>query len=260
MSAVLQLDAVSVTMPGDPPRALVRDCSVEVGAGESVGLVGESGSGKTLSVRAVAGLLPAGFETGGRILIEGEDISVIPQRRLRDIRARRLGMIFQTPRAHLNPLRTIGDFMTEALVSVAGEKMDAARRRAAELLDEVGITDPYRRLRQRPGDLSGGLLQRVMIAATLAMEPHILLADEITTALDVTTQEEVMALLGDLRRERSLAMLFITHDLALAQAVCDRIAVMKDGRTIETHPAATLRRDARDPYTQTLLAAALDTE
>ena len=192
---VLEFDHVSVTAPaagagrdGDQPRTLVHDCTLGVRAGEALGLVGESGSGKTLSVRAAAGLLPEGFTVGGAIRIDGEDISTLPARRLRDIRARRLGMVFQTPRAHLNPLRTIGDFMTEALVAVAGEKADAADRRAQDLLAEVGIPDPARRMRQRPGDLSGGLLQRVMIAATLAMDPPILLADEITTALDVTTQ------------------------------------------------------------------------
>ncbi|MBX3196481.1 MAG: ABC transporter ATP-binding protein [Microbacteriaceae bacterium] len=257
MSAlVLELDGVSIAAPGaDEP--LVRGVSLQVAAGEVLGLVGESGSGKTLSVRAVAGLLPAGFETEGVIRIDGEDIATLSAARLVDVRARRLGMVFQTPRAHLNPLRTIGDFMTEALVTVGGESRGAAEQRAMELLAEVGIGDPERRMRQRPGDLSGGLLQRVMIAATLAMDPPILLADEITTALDVTTQEEVMAVLADLRKSRNLAVLFITHDLALASAVCDRIAVMQDGRIVETLKAATMRADACDPYTQRLLSAVL---
>jgi peptide/nickel transport system ATP-binding protein len=258
MTFVLELDHVSIAAPGaDGPRAIVHDCTLQVSAGEALGLVGESGSGKTLSVRAVAGLLPEGFTVDGAIRIDGEGISRLPAQRLRSIRARRLGMVFQTPRAHLNPLRTIGDFMTEALVSVAGQKPDAADRRAQDLLAEVGIPDPARRMRQRPGDLSGGLLQRVMIAATLAMDPPILLADEITTALDVTTQEEVMAVIADLRRHRDLALLFITHDLALAGAVCDRVAVMQHGRTVETLPAATMRTDAAEPYTKRLLSATL---
>ena len=255
---VLELDRVSIEAPSaEGMRPLVHDCTLRVRAGEALGLVGESGSGKTLSARAVAGLLPEGFRVGGTIRIDGEDIRALPPRRLREVRARRIGMVFQTPRAHLNPLRTIGDFMTEALVSVAGEKPDAAARRAMDLLAEVGIPDPARRMRQRPGDLSGGLLQRVMIAATLAMDPRILLADEITTALDVTTQEEVMAVIADLRAHRDLAMLFITHDLALAGAVCDRVAVMQHGRTIEELPAATMRRDATEPYTKRLLSASL---
>ncbi|UOR00466.1 ABC transporter ATP-binding protein [Leucobacter allii] len=252
---VLALEALSIRTPD---RALVHDCTLEVGAGEAVGLVGESGSGKTLSVRAVAGLLPAGFTTGGAVRILGRDIAELPTGELRELRARRIGMIFQTPRAHLNPLRTIGDFLTEAQVTVGGVSPDAAVRRARELLDEVGINDPGRRLRQYPAELSGGLLQRVMIAATLAMDPEILLADEITTALDVTTQEEVMAVIGELRRDRRLSMLFITHDLALAGAVCDRVAVMREGRTIETLAAATMRRDARAAYTRTLMSASLD--
>ncbi|WP_062298727.1 ABC transporter ATP-binding protein [Demequina maris] len=255
---VLELEQLAVATPAG--RTLVHDCTLAVRAGETLGLVGESGSGKTLSTRAVAGLLPSGFRSTGAIRIDGHDIASLPARDLRDLRARRLGMVFQTPRAHLNPLRSIGDFMTEALVAVAGEKPDAAHRRAVDLLAEVGIRDPERVMRQRPGELSGGLLQRVMIAATLSMDPPILLADEITTALDVTTQEEVMAVIADLRRHRDLAMLFITHDLALAGAVCDRVAVMKDGRTVETLAAATMREDAADPYTRRLLSAALPPE
>ncbi|MCC4908330.1 ABC transporter ATP-binding protein [Microbacterium sp. cx-59] len=261
MTRVLELDALRVEgIVRGERRSLVHECTLHVDAGEALGLVGESGSGKTLSTRAIAGLLPTGFSTDGVIRIDDEDIRGLSARRLRDVRARRIGMIFQSPRAHLNSLRTIGDFMTEALTTVGGQPRKDADRVAVSLLDEVGIPDPTRRMRQRPGDLSGGLLQRVMIAATLAMDPRILLADEITTALDVTTQEEVMAVIGDLRRHRNLAMLFITHDLALARAVCDRITVMKDGRTVETHPAATIRQDARDPYTRQLLTAALGEE
>ena len=255
LGPVLELDHLSIATP---ERTLVHDCTLAVEAGEAVGLVGESGSGKTLSVRAVAGLLPAHFETGGAIRILGHDIASMPPRELRDLRSRRIGMVFQTPRAHLNPLRTIGDFLTEALVSVAGVRQSDADKRAADLLDEVGIPDPARRLRQFPAELSGGLLQRVMIAATLAMDPEILLADEITTALDVTTQEEVMAVIGDLRQHRELSLLFITHDLALAGAVCDRVAVMRSGRTVETLHAATMREDAREEYTRVLMSAALD--
>lgn len=258
---ILELDRLSICMPGDDgPRALVSESSLTVAAGESVGLVGESGSGKTLTVRAIAGLLPDGFTTSGAIRFEGKDFADFAPRDLRDLRARRFGMIFQTPRAHLNPLRTIGDFMTEALVTVAGAKRETADKRALELLDEVGISDPGRRLRQYPSELSGGLLQRVMIAATLAMDPQILLADEITTALDVTTQEEVMAVIADLRAHRELSLLFITHDLALAGSVCDRVNVMQGGRILETLDAATMRQDAENPYTRVLMSASLSAE
>ncbi|SFR83400.1 peptide/nickel transport system ATP-binding protein [Agromyces sp. CF514] len=255
---ILEIDGLDVFAPAPTgPRQLVFASSLEVARGEAVGLVGESGSGKTLTVRAVAGLLPDGFTTGGTIRIDGQDVAAMGRREVRDLRARRLGMVFQTPRAHLNPLRTIGDFMTEALVHVAGATPAAANRRALELLDEVGIGDPARRLRQYPAELSGGLLQRVMIAATLAMDPEILLADEITTALDVTTQEEVMAVIADLRRHRELSMLFITHDLALAGAVCDRVNVMQHGRIVETLGAKTMRTEAREEYTKVLMAASL---
>lgn len=256
---VLELQALEITMPTpDGPRTLVHDCTLDVALGESVGLVGESGSGKTLSVRAIAGLLPETFTTGGTIRVEGQDLAALDERGRRELRALRIGMAFQTPRAHLNPLRTIGDFLTEALVTVAGFTPNAAERRAVELLDEVGVPSPTRRLRQRPAELSGGLLQRVMIASTLAMDPRLLLADEITTALDVTTQEEVMAVIGDLCRHRDLSLLFITHDLALAGAVCDRVVVMKQGRTIETLRGSSMRADATEDYTRILMSASLD--
>ncbi|WP_311258411.1 ABC transporter ATP-binding protein [Microbacterium sp. WCS2018Hpa-9] len=256
---VLELQGLEIGMPApDGPRTLVHDCTLDVALGESVGLVGESGSGKTLSVRAIAGLLPESFTTGGTIRVEGQDLAALDARGRRELRALRIGMAFQTPRAHLNPLRTIGDFLTEALVTVAGFTPDAAERRAIELLDEVGVPSPARRLRQRPAELSGGLLQRVMIASTLAMDPRLLLADEITTALDVTTQEEVMAVIGDLRRHRDLSLLFITHDLALAGAVCDRVVVMKQGRTIETLRGSSMRADATEDYTRILMSASLD--
>ena len=244
-------------------RPLVHDATISVAAGQAAGLVGESGSGKTLTVRAVAGLLPETFSVGGHIRLLGTDLFDDAGDRPDDavltrLRANEVGMVFQTPRAHLNPLRTIGDFLIEGLVSVHGVMRRQATARAVELLEEVGIDHPVRRLRQFPGELSGGLLQRVMIAAALMTDPKLLLADEITTALDVTTQEEVMAVIGDLRRHRNLGMLFITHDLALAGAVCDTVTVMEKGRTIESLEATTMRDYARTEYTKTLLAATVD--
>ncbi|WP_156759084.1 nickel ABC transporter ATP-binding protein NikE [Microbacterium karelineae] len=258
---VLEISDLDIFAPdAGGRRQLVFESSLSVGRAEAVGLVGESGSGKTLTVRAIAGLLPAGFTTRGDVRIDGRELRSMDPREVTALRARRVGMIFQSPRAHLNPLRTIGDFMTEALLHVAREKADTARARAMDLLDEVGITDPARRMRQHPAELSGGLLQRVMIAATLAMDPDILLADEITTALDVTTQEEVMAVIAELRTNRDLSLLFITHDLALASAVCDRVNVMRNGRILETLNAATMRTDARDEYTRALMSASLADE
>ncbi|WP_297006160.1 ABC transporter ATP-binding protein [uncultured Corynebacterium sp.] len=255
---VLEIDHLSIdaTLRG-VDRTLVHDSTLHVTAGETLGLVGESGSGKSLTLRAVAGLLPEDFRYEGTIRVDGRVLADLTPGELRELRAHRIGMIFQTPRAHLNPLRTIGDFLTEALVTVDGRTREEADAIAAGLLAEVGFDEPRRRMAQYPSDLSGGLLQRVMIAAALTTDPDILLADEITTALDVTTQEEVMAVLGDLQRERNLALLFVTHDLALAGAVCDRITVMKEGRVIETLAAATMGQDATDPYTRELLGAAL---
>lgn len=261
MTNILELRNLKVTKKvEDSDLVLVHDCSLFVKAGESLGLVGESGSGKTLSLRAIAGLLPQNLIAEGQLLSNGVDFASVDPLVLKEFRTKKIGMIFQSPRAHINPLRSVGDFMTEALITVAGVAPKDAQRRAVELLDEVGIPNPAKRMNQRPGELSGGLLQRVMIAATLAMEPEILLADEITTALDVTTQEEVMAIIGELRKNRDLAMLFVTHDLSLAQAVCDRITVMKDGRTIETHPSSLILTQAQDPYTKKLLNASLDIE
>ena len=167
-------------------------------------------------------------------------------------------MIFQDPRAHVNPVRRIGDFMTEALRANQGVSAAEAGRRAADMLAQVGIDDGERRLRQYPHELSGGMLQRVMIAAALLTEPALLLADEPTTALDVTTQAEVMAILDELRREFGLAMLFITHDLELAAAICDRTAVMYAGQIVEIRASDLLHDDPLHPYTAALAAARPD--
>jgi oligopeptide/dipeptide ABC transporter ATP-binding protein len=166
-------------------------------------------------------------------------------------------MIFQDPRAHVNPVRRIGDFMTETL-RLKGVASAEAASRAAQALREVGIDDGERRLGQYPHELSGGLLQRVMIATMLLGEPRLVLADEPTTALDVTTQSEVMAILDELRRDRGLALLFITHDLELAAAVCDRTAVMYAGQIVETNTAGVLDRDPLHPYTAALAGARPD--
>lgn len=167
-------------------------------------------------------------------------------------------MIFQDPRAHTNPIHVVGDFLTEGLVHVRGVNRKDAAARAVGLLREVGISDPERRMNQFPHELSGGLLQRVMIAAALMSDPDLLLADEPTTALDVTTQEEVMAIVEDLRKQRGLAMMFITHDLDLAAATCDRLVVMQAGRVIEIIAADDVYEHSQADYTRELMAARLD--
>jgi oligopeptide/dipeptide ABC transporter ATP-binding protein len=236
-------------------RPVIHGVSLEIRAGEAVGLVGESGSGKSMTARAIARLLPAGALVDGEISFAGRRVLEMSPRELRGYRTDGIAMIFQDPRAHTNPVRRIGDFLTEVLRTSKGVREDEARRRAVATLAEVGIEDGARRLRQFPHELSGGMLQRVMIAAALLSEPQLLLADEPTTALDVTTQSEVMAILDELRRERGLAMLFITHDLELAAAVCDRTCVMYAGSIVEQQSSAGLNTDPLHPYTAALVAA-----
>jgi oligopeptide/dipeptide ABC transporter ATP-binding protein len=255
---LLELDDLTVWLQvAGTRRAVLRNVSLSVDPGESVGLVGESGSGKTMTARAVSGLLPPGAEVEGRIRFGGQDVGTLRGGELRSYR-NRISMVFQDPRAHINPVRRIGDFMTEALCTNLGVSGPEARRRAADALRQVGIEDGERRLREYPHQLSGGMLQRVMIAAALLTEPLLLLADEPTTALDVTTQAEVMAILQDLRRDLGLAMLFITHDLELAAAVCDRTAVMYAGQIVEVQASSLLHGDPLHPYTAALAAARPD--
>ena len=258
MAALLEIDQLTVRLPIEGQlRTVLHDVSLGLDAGEAVGLVGESGAGKSMTARAVARLLPKRAETDGVIRFGGKDVLAAEGRTLRALRDE-IGIVFQDPRAHVNPVRRIGDFMTEALRTNQGVAIDDARRQSVRLLAEVGVPDGERRLRQYPHELSGGLLQRVMIATALLTEPKLLLADEPTTALDVTTQAEVMAILDELRRERGLALLFITHDLDLAGAVCDRTVVMYAGQIVEQQPSATLHAHPRHPYTAALVGARPD--
>ncbi|MCU1361831.1 MAG: oligopeptide/dipeptide transporter, ATPase subunit [Ilumatobacteraceae bacterium] len=252
---LLAVEGLAVELPlATGLRTVLHDVSFTIGAGEALGLVGESGSGKSMSARAIARLLPPGAALNGQIRFDGRDVNSLRGPALRSYRGE-VAMIFQDSRAHINPVRTIGDFMTEALRTNQKVKRSVAEAAAIKMLDEVGIADGPRRLRQYPHELSGGLLQRVMIASTLLTEPRLLLADEPTTALDVTTQSEVMAILDELRRERNMAMLFITHDLELASAVCDRTAVMYAGQIVEQRQSSLLHDDPLHPYTAGLVAA-----
>ncbi|WP_338703024.1 ABC transporter ATP-binding protein [Streptomyces sp. Q6] len=256
---LLEFDGLRVTLPVDgEQRAVIHRVDLSVPTGGAVGLVGESGSGKSLTARSVLRLLPPGARVGGEVRFDGASVTAMGPTALRALRSREIAMIFQDPRAHINPLRTVGDFLTEGLVATRAERRGSAEAKAVDLLREVGIADASRRLRQRPAELSGGLLQRVMIAAALLGEPRLLLADEPTTALDVTTQSEVMAIIDEARVRRGLALLFITHDLALATAVCDSIAVMYAGSVVEQVPAARLHDGSAHPYTRALLASRPD--
>jgi len=238
-------------------HAVLRDVSLTLRPGEAVGLVGESGSGKSMTARAMGRLLPPGAEVRGSIRFGDTDVGGLAGADLRRYRSQ-VAMIFQDPRAHVNPVRRIGDFLTEALRTNHAVPRAEARRRAVDMLAQVGIEDGNRRLQQYPHQMSGGMLQRIMIAAVLLTGPRLLLADEPTTALDVITQAEVMAILDSLRRQSGLAMLFITHDLELAAAICDRTAVMYAGQIVEVRASALLHSDPLHPYTAALAAARPD--
>jgi oligopeptide/dipeptide ABC transporter ATP-binding protein len=257
--SLLEVDHLRVDLPVEGAmQTVIHDVTLSIGEGEAVGLVGESGAGKSMAARSVLRLLPPGARTRGEISFAGDSIPRMDAGQLRHYRMNDVAMIFQDPRAHINPVRTIGDFLTEALISNLGTDRAVAEEKVIALLRDVGIEDAPRRLGQHPFELSGGLLQRAMIAAAMATEPRLILADEPTTALDVTTQSEVMAILDEQRRQRGLAMLFITHDLELAAAVCDRIGVMYAGFLVEDRDAGSLHARAMHPYTAGLLAARPD--
>jgi len=255
---LLSVEDLTVLLPVEgQQRPVLRDVSLEIRPGEAVGLIGESGAGKSMTARAIDRLLPERAQVQGQIRFDGNDVSALTGSTLRDFR-HRVAMIFQDPRAHVNPVRRIGDFMTEALRTNLGVSAGQASGQAADMLAQVGIEDGQRQLRRYPHELSGGMLQRVMIAAALLTEPELLLADEPTTALDVTTQADVMANLDELRGRYGLAMLFITHDLELAAASCDRTVVMYAGQVVEVRRSELLHSDPLHPYTAALAAARPD--
>jgi oligopeptide/dipeptide ABC transporter ATP-binding protein len=253
--ALLELDGVTVSLPVQGEmRQVLQDVSFAIRPGEALGLVGESGSGKSMTARTIDKLLPDGAAVTGRVRFDGRDVMTLSGADLKRFRGE-VAMIFQDPRAHTNPVRRIGDFMTEALRTNSGVGTQEASKRAIALLKSVGIEDGERRLRQYPHELSGGLLQRVMIASALLTQPRLLLADEPTTALDVTTQAEVLAILDGLRSKLHLAMLFITHNLELAAAICDRTVVMYAGQVVEVRESSKLHDQPLHPYTAALAAA-----
>jgi ABC-type dipeptide/oligopeptide/nickel transport system ATPase component len=242
---------LTVPMPAGP-RQILRDVSLRVDTGETVGLVGESGSGKSTTARAVLRLVPDGAQTSGSVTVCGVESEPAA---VQEIRTHHAAMIFQDPRSALNPVRRIGDSATERLVHVHGVSRAEAEGRLVGLMAEVGLRDPATLLRKYPHQLSGGMLQRVVIAAALSTNPELLLADEATSALDVTTQAEVLALLRRLRGERDMGVLFITHDLLLAGAFCDRVYVMKDGSIVDEQPGKTVFVNPANPYTRALADA-----
>jgi oligopeptide/dipeptide ABC transporter ATP-binding protein len=257
--SLLDVEHLHVELPGrvrgDARRTVIHDVTLSIAPGESVGIVGESGSGKSMTTRAVMQLLPRGAVTTGGIRFQGRSVPAFTGKELADFRARRISMIYQDPRAHINPLRTVGDFLVEGVTATGVMSRPEAVEAACALLRDVGVPDPARRMAQYPHQLSGGLLQRMMIVMALLPSPELVLADEPTTALDVTVQSEVMAVLAEQIRERSVGLMFITHDLDLAAAVTDSLAVMYAGVIVESGPSREVTENPRHPYTAALLAS-----
>ncbi len=234
------------------PARVVDGVSFTVAPGEVLALVGESGCGKSLSALAVMRLLPdAVRQESGRMRLAGTEFSHLPERRMRDLRGTAISMIFQEPQAALDPLSTVGAQIAETL----RRPLRSVRGEVRRMLEEVGISDPERRIDQHPFELSGGMCQRVMIATALIGRPAVLLADEPTTALDVTIQAQILDLLRRLAIERGTAVVLITHDMGVVADIADRVAVMYAGRIAETGPAARIFEQPRHPYTALLLAS-----
>lgn len=243
----------------DGPRAVVDGLGFDVSAGEVLAIIGESGSGKSVATQSIMGLLPSppGKVTAGTALFEGRDLLALPEAELRKLRGLRIGMIFQEPMSALNPMMPVGDQIAETIVAHQAVSWSAARAEAVRLLDRVRIPDAKGRARQHPSALSGGMRQRVVIAAALACKPSLVIADEPTTALDATVQAEILALLRELKAEVGCAVIFITHDMGVVRQIADRVLVMQAGRVIETGSREDILARPQADYTRSLIAASL---
>ena len=258
---LLEVRNLTVSFPGSPgPLTAVRDLTFSVPRGGVLGLVGESGSGKSVTSLAVMRLLPPIAEVSGSINFEvnGKSVNLLqlPAEQMRALRGSRTAMIFQEPMTALNPVMRVGDQIAEAFLAHNAVSKKEARERAVEALDEVAINEPAQRARDYPHQLSGGMRQRVMIAMAIVNRPELLIADEPTTALDVTVQAQILDLLAHLREKFGLAMLFISHDLAVVSHVADQVAVMYAGSIVELAPRDEIFRAPAHPYTRGLLKAA----
>jgi len=241
---------------GQPTTTAVDEVSFEVKRGEHLGIVGESGSGKSVTSLAVMGLLPAsGVRVSGRIHFDGEDLLAASDKRMRGVRGSDIAMIFQDPMTSLNPVVTIGTQISEVIRSHRDIKKPEATERSIELLHKVAIPDARRRMKEYPHQLSGGMRQRVLIAIALANEPQLLIADEPTTALDVTIQAQILEILKQVVADTGTALIMITHDLGVVAGLCDTVHVMYQGRVVESAPRRPLFADPHHPYTGGLLAS-----
>ena len=238
------------------PVAAVDGVSFDIRAGETLGLVGESGSGKSVTALSIMRLLqPPGRIAGGRVTFKGRDLSTLPEAEMRAVRGAEISLIFQEPMTALNPVFTVGDQIAEALLVHQRATRRDARIRAVELLDAVRVPDPASRVRDYPHQLSGGMRQRVLIAMALACRPSLVIADEPTTALDVTIQAQILDLLREMKAAFNLSLLLITHDLGIIAETADRVAVMYAGRIVEAGSVRAILREPAHPYTQGLLAS-----
>ena len=257
MSAILELDAVGVRLPKGADRShAMQDVTLSVAANEILCVVGESGSGKSMTANAIMRLLPANVAIdSGRMLFEGRDLASIDESEMRKVRGAGIAMIFQEPMTALNPLRSIGDQIGEMFELHTDLSKKEIAARVLELLDEVRIPDPAQAVKAYPHELSGGQRQRAMIAMALALDPKVLIADEPTTALDVTTQAQILELIRDMQRRKGTAVLFITHDFGVVAEIADRVVVMRQGRVVEQGPTAQVLDNPQHPYTKQLIAA-----
>ena len=256
MDELLRVEHLSVALPTRSGyHKAVDDLSFAVDAGEIMGIAGESGSGKTITALSLFGLLPHGARVSGSIRLDGIELTALSGKQLREVRGRQLAMVSQDPATALHPILPVGTQLTEHMRHHLGVDKAEARLRAAELLEIVRIPDPERALRAYPGQFSGGMRQRIAIAVALAAEPRLLVADEPTTALDVTVQAGILRLLDRLRRENDLSVVLITHDLGVMSSIADRVSIFYAGRVVESGSREAVLQRPRHPYTRALLDA-----
>lgn len=258
MDTILQVDNLVTTFQsaGKTIRA-VDDCSFKVTKGKTLGIVGESGSGKSVTSLSIMGLIPnpPGKIASGKIIFEGQNLLELSEEEIRAIRGNKISMIFQEPMTSLNPVYTIGNQISEVFILHKGATRKQARELSIEMLKQVRISSPEKRIDDYPHQLSGGMRQRVMIAMALACKPHLLIADEPTTALDVTIQSQILALMNQLQEENNMGIILITHDFGVVAQTCDDVAVMYAGRIVEKASSRDIFSNPKHPYTQSLLAA-----
>lgn len=256
MTEILNVEHLNVSLRKEPSRFLVKDSSFKLSSGKTTCIVGESGSGKSLTALTIMGLLSEQLIASGNVYFKGEDLTDLDKKSMQKIRGAQIGMIFQEPMTSLNPVLTIGYQIGESLEAHLGVKGLALKLRVESLLQQVGI--PIDRFNSYPDELSGGQRQRVMVAMSIACEPALLIADEPTTALDVTVQAQILSLLDDLKNRMQMAMLFITHDFGVVSDIADDVIVMFRGEIVEAGPKAQVLEHPQHPYTKALLACVPD--